>query len=273
MFRYSTTFIFLCVLATAIRGQSFATADSLFDAHDYKLAAVEYERCVFLSQSRSATHTALVRKAQCYKAMGEYGHAATTLERCAREYDDYGQLALCCYLNADFEGALSACEHCRMLKGGLDEDLLLLRVLALNGLQRYDSAHVAALQWSRRHLEASGEDLSPWVDSVYACLPRLKNENVAWYLSFVPGLGHLYAGKYGMGAAAFVLNAAVLGFGVWQVLEKYYLTAYLGGAGLLGTLYPGTMRSAAYYVRQYNYLRTTQFNDAFRLALPTFTAR
>ena len=253
MYRFFTTFIFLCALATVTKAQSFATADNLFTARDYERAAVEYERCVFLAESRTATHNALVKKAQCYKQLERYDRAAATLERCARDYDDYAQLALCHYLDANFVAAVSAVENCRMLADSVDKDVLLIQLLSLNELHRYDSAQAVAL-------EIVGHQL----DSCYAARPRLKKEKTAWYLSFVPGLGHIYAGQYGLGAAAFALNAAVLGFGVWQAFEGCWLTAYLGGAGLLSATYPGAMRSAEYYVRQYNYRRTSQFNTDLR---------
>ena len=253
MYKYFTTFIFLCVLATVTKAQSFSTADSLFAARDYERAAVEYERCVFLSETRATTHDALLRKAQCYKQVGCYDRAAATLERCARDNNDYAQLALCHYLAADFARAVAAVEDYRMLADTIDENVLLIQILALNELGRYDSALAIAQSFMGHRL-----------DSCYAARPHLKNEKTAWYLSLLPGLGHVYAGQVGLGIASFTMNAAVLGFAVWQVLEHCWLTAWLGGAGLLSATWPGSMRSAEYYVRKYNYSRSSQYNAELR---------
>lgn len=260
MYRYFTIFIFLCALATATNAQSFAKADSLFANGNYEQASVEYERCVYLSESREATHMALERKAECFKRLGEYGRVADVIERYASSYADLQQIALCRYLDGNYETAAFAVDRCEMLHDTLGEDMLLLKMLALNEQSLYDSAQAVARQLAERHLAVTGEDITYVIDSIYKNKPCLKSERLGWYLSLVPGLGHFYAGEYGLGAAAFLLNAACLGFGVWQVFEGCYITAYLGGAGMLSVTYPGAMRSATYYVQKANYERSSAFN-------------
>lgn len=262
MYKFFTIFIFLCALATATDAQSFARADSLFAAGDYELAAVEYERCVYLSESRDATRKALERRAESFKRLGNYGRAADALERYASSYADFQQLALCRYLGNDFSSAAFAVDRCEMLCDTLGEDMLLLKVLALNEQGLYDSARATSRHLVATHLAATGEDISYIIDSIYINRPRLKSETLGWYLSLVPGMGHIYAGEYGLGAAAFLMNAAALAFGVWQVLEGCYFTAYMGGAGLLSITYPGAMRSATHYIRKANYERMSAFNGS-----------
>lgn len=264
MYRYSTIFIFLCALVSAANAQSFSMADSLFAAGDYELAAVEYERCVYQSESRQATQQALRKKALCYKALNRYSRAAETQSRCTESYGDWLQLTLYSYLAADFSGAATAAANATMLCDTVGEDLMLLQMLALNELTLYDSARIVADKLVAHHLAATGDDISSIVDSIYSRQPSLKSEKLGWYLSFVPGLGHVYAGEVGLGLAAFAMNAAVLGFGVWQVFEGCYITAYMGGAGLLSVTYPGAMHSAAHYIKRTNYLRTSAFNNSLR---------
>lgn len=267
MSRFCTIFIFLCGLATATSAQSFAVADSLFGSADYVGAAVEYERCVFKAESRTAVRRALERKAECYKRLGLYGRAAGTVERYATAYGDYLQLALCRYLDADFAAAAEAAERGAMLCDTLGEDLLLLHLLSLNEQALFDSARAVGARLAAQHKANTGIDITPLLDSIYGRAPRLKNETLGWYLSFFPGLGHAYAGEYGLGAAAFVMNAACLAFGVWQVFEGCYITAYMGGAGLLSVTYPGAMRSATHYIRKANYKRTSAFNAGCKEAV------
>ncbi len=264
MYRYFTISIFLCVLATGVEAQSFAVADSLMAAGDYALAAVEYERCVYLSESREATRTALERKAECFKKAGNYRKAADITERYVSRYADFRQLALCRFLDNDFISAAFAVDRCEMVCDTLGEDMLLMKMLALNGQALYDSAHAVGMLLADRHRELTGSDMAPMIDSLYSKTPRLKKESLGWLLSLVPGLGHAYAGEYGLAAVAFLMNAAALGFGVWQVYEGCYITAWLGGAGLLSVTYPGAMRSAEYGVRKANYECTSTFNAACR---------
>ena len=267
MSRFCTIFIFLCGLLTATNAQSFAVADSLFAVADYELAAVEYERCVYLSESRETTHLALERKAECFKRMGNYGRAADVMERYAASYAELQQIALCRYLDGYFRDAAFAVDRCEMLHDTLGEDMLLLKLLALNEQALYDSARAVGRQLAARHAKATGEDISPLLDSIYGKKPCLKSETLGWYLSLVPGLGHAYAGEYGLGAAAFAMNAACLAFGVWQVFEGCYITAYMGGAGLLSVTYPGAMRSATHYIKKANYERTAAFNAGCKAAV------
>ena len=267
MYRYFTIFIFLCALLTVAEAQSTALADSLFAAGDYELAAVEYERCAYKAETRQTSIDALRRKAECFKRQARYGLAGDALQRCLTDYADYQQLALCRYLDGDFEDASFAVDRCEIVYDTLSEDMLLIKMMALNELALYDSARVVACHLATQHRAVAGVDIAPLVDSLYSSLPRLKNERLAWYLSLVPGLGHLYAGEYGLGAVAFAMNAALLAFGVWQVLEGCYITAYMGGAGLLSVTYPGSMRNAEYCVRRYNYKNTTAFNRGVKDAV------
>lgn len=264
MYRYYTIFIFLCGLATGINAQPSRLADSLFAIADYELAAVEYERCVYRAETREEVHQALVSKAECYKRLGRYGRAADALGRCATDYGDYLQLALCRYLDRDFAAASAAAERCTMLCDSVAEDILLVQMLALNEQSLFDSAATVGLRLAELHRLATGDDISLLIDSVFRSTPRLKSETLCWYLSLIPGLGHAYAGEYGLGLAAFAMNAAVLAFGVWQVYAECYVTAWLGGAGLLSVTYPGAMRSAEHYVRKANYERVLSFNNSTR---------
>ena len=259
MYRYFIIFIFLCATAIATEGQTFDRADSLRDAGHYRLAAVEYERCAYGAADRASRCEALRRKAQCLKADGQYVRAAETIGRYAGGYEDHCQQALCLLLGGRPAEAGQLLDQAALLDGRKGRELLLLKTLSLNEQGLYDSARATALQ-----LVSLLKEEPSAVDSAYSEMPHMKSERVAWGLSLVPGLGHLYAGDYVQGAVAFGLNAALLGFGVWQVLEKCYLTAYLGGAGLLSITYPGTMRSAEQTVREENARRRADYNGQLR---------
>ncbi len=264
MSKFYTIFIFLCAAVSAVSGQVFREADSLREAGNLALAAVEYERCAYQADSRDDFRQALQRKAQCYQALARYDRAAATVARYASCYEDYYRQMFYLYLDGKFQETAELAERTEMLYGHAGEDILLLRMLSLNELTLYDSAHVVALRLASLHAAEGHGDITDLIDSFYARTPRLKSENMAWWLSFCPGMGLAYAGEWWLGTVAFAINAAALGFGVWQVFEHCYVTAYMGGAGLLSATFPGQMHSAEYYVRKNNYRRSSAFNKSFK---------
>ena len=281
MFRFYIIFIFLCVVVSGVRSENlqpcnlnssdsaciFKKADDLFMQQNYELAAVEYERCFYLSSSKEISYKALQQKAICFKQTGDYSTAAATLERIAEDYGDYYQIALCYYLSDNFQKSKETIEKCRLYFDTLQEDMLLLEILTLNELNDYANAEKTAQELALRLKSSTNKDIMPYIDKLYSDLPKLKSEKTARILSFVPGLAHIYANEWGKGLTAFAINAAALGFGVWQVLDKCYITAYLGGAGLLSITYPGAMKNGVYEVRKYNYRKTLQFNQKFKQEL------
>lgn len=278
MSRFYIIFIFLCVTVSGVRSGTlqacnpdtldscriFQKADDLFRQQNYELAAAEYERCFYLSPSKEISYKALQQKAMCYKQTGNYEKAAFNLERIADAYEDYYQIALCYYLSNNFSKSLGTIDKCHLFFDSLQEDMLLLKILTLNELNKYEDSQKASEELANRLKNSTDKDIAPQINKLYSDLPKLKSEQTARILSFVPGLAHIYANEWGKGITAFALNAAALGFGVWQVLDKCYLTAYLGGAGLLSVTYPGAMKNGIYTVRKYNYNKTSQFNNNFK---------
>lgn len=145
---------------------------------------------------------------------------------------------------------------------------LLMQVLVYNELSRYQDAKIKAKQWVKT-LEEGNKDKTrvvdeKLIDDIYANIPKQKSEKIGKFLSYFPGLGHLYAGYPVEGIACFVLNASILTFGVYEAYNAYYLTAYLGGAGMLSGTYFGGYARANYLIRKHNYKVTKAFNDKVR---------
>ncbi len=267
MYKYFTIFIFLFATVIGVKSQDMREADSLLACGQNKLAAVEYERCAFEATSRKELCEALKRKVQCYRNEGRYDKAAETWERCATTQEDYFNYIMCLYLSDQYEKVIELAESCRLLFDSTDMRILLLEVLSLNETGSYGKAQGVAQEMARQ----SNID-GTIIDSIYKNCPKLKKEEVAMWLSIVPGLGHLYAGCYGKAVTAFLINAAALGFGLWQVFEKFYITAYIGGAGMLSITYLGNFKSANYYVRKSNYTKTIRFNkDCKKMLMEHFS--
>lgn len=272
MYRFYITFIFLCVThfagSLSAQNSSFcAKADSLFEEKNYRLACVEYERCFYLTSSQEQSYYALKQKSLCCKALQQYSKAADILLRVAKDYEDFYQISLCYYLGDDYAKSLEVVATAEMLFDTIKEDIVLIKLLAQNELQDYDNAKLTAKTLNTLHVKSVNEDLTPLIDSLYAQLPKKKSERVAEILSFIPGLGQIYAGEYLQGLAALGLNAVALGFGVWQIFDKCYITAYVGGVGGLSMVYPGARTSGVNSVKKYNYRQFQQFNTQFKTIL------
>lgn len=275
MFRYFIISIFLCATAIVANGQDFRLADSLREAGNLSRAAVEYERCHYLATSAAESQMALHSKAECYKQMHCFGQAAATLQRCAESLDDYLQLTLCLYLSGQFEQAVATAEEAILscnndssalssTQSRIPTDLLLIETLALNEMHCYDSAYAVALRMAATLPPEQADSLRTSIENCYRHTPALKKESTARWLSLCPGAGHLYAGYPVEAVAAFVINAAALGFGIWQLFEHCYITAYIGGAGLLGATWPGSILSAEQHARKSNVQRSARFNRQCR---------
>lgn len=267
MFKSSTISIFLFAIAIVANAQDFHRADSLMQIGNYELSAIEYERCYYTSVSAEYSKIALLRKAECYKKMQNYTQAAATLKRCAETYDELLQTTLCLYLSGQFAAAVENAENICLTFDTVSSDLLLLQTLSLNEMGLYDSAHAVALRLAATLPPEESDNMRALVDDSYSHAPQLKNENTARWLSIIPGLGHLYAGYPLEAATAFVINSAALGFGIVQIFNRCYITAYIGGAGLLSATYPGSMRSAEQHTKNKNQQLSTQFNQQCRKRL------
>jgi tetratricopeptide (TPR) repeat protein len=245
----------------------FSVAGKYFTEQNYKMAIVEYERCFYNSTSREISYHALKQKALSYKLLGDYLESALTLERIAIEYEDYYQIALCYYLSNNFAKTIETITKCELYFDTIQENILLLKVLALNEVNNYKDAQLTAEELANKIESTLGKDIKPLIDSLYSDLPKLKSERIATKLAYFPPLAHFYANQYANGLIALGLNAIALGFGVWQIVDKCYLTAYIVGFGALTNTYPGTKANGVQQVKKYNYKKTRQFNDNFKQTL------
>lgn len=258
MYRYCIIFIFLCATVSVTNAQNLA--DSLFASGSYSKAAMEYERLIFNATSRDEVNLNIIKKARCQKAQKQYADAANTLQRTMLTPEILPELFTCLYLSEQYENATRLIEEYASENDTLETSLLLGYIFLLNEQYRYEESHKAATSLAETVQTTSGYDLKALVDSIYSKVPKQKSENTAQWLAFIPGLGHLYAGYPLEAFTALLINGAALGFGVWQVFEKCYVTAYLCGAGMLATTYPGNITSARKHVAKRNYKNNSQFN-------------
>lgn len=269
-------FIFLLELPLAY-SQQFEIAEEYFAKEDLDNALLEYERVFYFSQDAVVQKQALKHKAHIYKIKEDYLKSAYTLQRIPlydmslEERDSvFYQMLLCFYFADDFSKARQTMLSMDLnLQENPSKDLLLVEILNLNELKDYATAYNKLLEYENKVTYLTNED-KHLLDSLYTHQPKQKSEKKARHLSFFPGLGHVYSGYWFEGITAFVINAGVLTFGIYQAWHKDYLTAWIGGAGILAAAYTGQQKRAVYLATKYNYLKTKDFNAKIKNILLNF---
>ncbi|MBR1769615.1 MAG: hypothetical protein IJ748_04065 [Bacteroidales bacterium] len=214
------------------------------------------------------------KKAEVFKCRKEYGKAAFTLRRIPPYSLSQGekdtlayQVLLYYYLEDNFSEAE---KYIKTLDLNVSENpssqLLLIEILLLNELKEYTSAYEKLIAYEEKTGNFSAES-KKCLDSLYSHIPKLKSETKAKNLSLFPGLGQIYAGYYTEGIFAFGLNAAILSFGVYELWHKDFVTAWIGGAGILSATYLGQQKQAVYLAQKRNYKRLSEFNKKIKTVI------
>lgn len=244
---------------------------------DFAQAALEYERAVFQDHN---SNNAMFRRVQCFKQMGQFDKASEELLRVRLFTLDQSQMAdyfyekiLCYYLSGAFLEAQSTIEdmYLSLPDSTLTAPTLIVQTLLYNELQQWDKAQQKALLYAKTFPSSQRESKEAIIKQLYAKenLPKLKREKLGKVLAFVPGLAHIYAGHWAEGSVSFLLNSAILAFGVYQVWQGYYITGYLLGAGTLSATYLGGFSRSAQLLQEYNKKSICSFNDHAKKILLT----
>ena len=235
-------------------------ADSLFSAGEFFSAAIEYERSYFLSDNHLQKTLANLSKARAFKQTGRYEKARTDLQRSlpyagpdSLRFQVLYEMAFCSFMAGDHTGAASYVRQARHFFPGLGEDLWLLYALTLVQLE----------EWSRlgEFLEGLAPGGIPVQESreVFAdiaartsaeALPRTREpERARMMATFVPGLGHFYAGEPGKG----ILNASsqLTSLGIFGLLawNGFYVAGVAVGLTMFQSFYFGGIRQAGELAR------------------------
>ena len=205
--------------------------------------AVEYERAVYSGASLEEANAALMGKARCYKALGRYAEASSTLARIRmfaltpeERQEVLFQQELCRFMGGEFEQAAAMVEEVEPVS----QDVLLF-----NGTN-----------------PRLGELLK-----FYEGHPRVKSEKTATVLSFVPPLAHFYNEAYGEGLLSAGLNAASVGIIVANLVGGYWISGILGGGIALDYTLMGNRERNAFLVHKNNTNGPIAFGERLRALL------
>lgn len=252
------------------QGNVFQRADSLFQAKNYTLARVEYERIIFENNSPGIRAEAGIKKADCLKMTGDYAEAASALNAVnistlpdAVRYQILFQSALDAYLAHDPDDAFSGLERISHFypDSAQKQDLLFLKILSLNELRRWKEADTVYQEFMTRfNHEAS-------LSNPYLNIPKLKDplkaEKLSAYLPFT-GAGLFYAGDVKEGILNVVLQLGFISFGAYSMLMERYITGALIGVGGYAAFYKGGERRAKRFAEKNNEKKVIVFNTKVR---------
>lgn len=260
---------FLCA-TYSIKAQNIHVAS---DPSEYRQEALEYERQIFENQGGSDVNELLLKKALTYKYANDFNEAHLTLKRLNpasvssdKQIRIYYEKILIAYLSSNYSDAQFELLNMRLATQDtlMDQQILLLKILVLNELQRWPEAKIAAIHYIKRYkLNIDAEKLYGFLKK-----PVLKKQRKAEILyTFIPSAGFFYAGYPGKGFINLGLMLTFAAFGVYNVVEGYYITSFFAGFAMTQVFYLGGQRYTDELIIRKNKEITKKHNERIKASL------
>lgn len=260
---------------------SIQKADSLFEQKTYTIAATEYERCYFFINNDSVRFNMVLKRANCFKANGDYFEAYKNLYRLLDNslLNDslrsviWYECAFNLYLSKYYNDAEKFCLKIAGLPVTTKQSVNanLLYGLILNEKNDYLQAGYKFTDYiNQADLAASKKDSLRKIVAVNykkENYPKLKSLKKARRLSkVIPGAGLFYAGKPGKALTNISLQLLAVGYTGLNVYVGNYITAATAGIHIIRLFYTGGVNQLNEIVPLQNYKRSRKFNDEFKNA-------
>lgn len=224
--------------------------------------------------NRIQKNNVLLKKTECYKQLGENNLAFETIDRIplfgltdSIRFEILFQKALCAYLSEQFTLANSYLIQIQSISLVKIKNNFLkvnfLQILVFNEQRNWTASKeiLISIKDSLNNIEHYDILVSNYSKKN---IPKMRNKETQFWISFLPGAGIAYAGKPIEGIFNFTINAAALAFGVYQVYYKYYLTGYFGSTFLLQKFYMGGRKRGEFLLEKRNYLKAKDFNEKIK---------
>ncbi len=270
------TFIFLCVtftISSQNNNYSLEYCQELLNNNKHTECIIECERVLFYSSLPEDQKKALYLKGLSLKQQLDFNKAAETFNQIritsisdTLYTNKFYEESLCNYLAGNFETALTNINQYEYLSSNkiIPGSILMVKILCLNSMFEFEEAKNTTLTLIRNnHLDST---LICDTKDLYRRknYPRKKNPETAKNLSMVmPGLGHIYSGRWVEGSISFVLNAGALTFGIYNIYINYYFTGYVIGFTLLNKFHSGGMKRSYILAETKNERNISHFNKRF----------
>lgn len=267
--KYFWIFAFLLnPLFTNSQSLSSTKANELYDAGNYKMAALEYERIAYNSDSSTERTEALLKKSYCLKMDNDFEQAQSTLIRInTRGLNDsirylvYYEKALLSYLTGDFSSASSEINKLEFFieDSAMANQALFLKILVFNEQGKWEESKAAFKKYS------AAFNLNIDADSLYSEIDDLKSERKAKILSaIIPGSGQIYGGKPFNGITNIVLEGLAVAFTTYCFVNGIYVSGIISGTNYIFRFYIGGIKNSGNIVMQRNKLKTKEFTETIR---------
>lgn len=267
MIRFWLTCIYLFV-AFSINAQ-IDYAESIYETGNYELAAVEFERAIYLSADQSEKNKAILGKVNSLKQQQRFKEAYyTTLRGNTYSPDSTinGQIRyesiLTAYLGELYNDGYNQFKQLKYFhKNQLVTDRArIIAVLCLNELGRWDEA-AEILTFINRKYELK-IDLTEIYDS--RKYPKIRDlEKQQFGLALFPSFILLREGELVSGLGSMLLKGMVLSYNVYHLINGYYLNALLAG-GAYALLYAGSTSNASDALIINNNRKLQKYNTLLR---------
>lgn len=202
------------------------------------------EREIYAADTPAVHNSAVMKKVEVRKQQGLYKEALSELSRVyvyalgeEEMADYYYQRALVSYLAGDFELSLATIDEANIYLTHHPAAPMMLLVEALAAGERGEWSRSQAAAEAYVAQMANNQELEAHLQALYNDTPTLRNPEVAYWLSLLPGLGQFYAGEVWSGLVSLVANGALVAFGVSEMLAGEWLSGWIVGCGGLSTSY------------------------------------
>lgn len=259
------------MVAATSDSQVLAKADSLFQAGDFFVASIAYERAFYQATDMHVRTLANLGKVQANKQLGNYQKALDDIQRSLTYTADpevrlqvIYEAAMCAYLAGAYRESLM---HIHLINHqyrdkAVHKKLRLLEGLNLVQLEEWDNlidfvndqTHGVNARVVLDAVASLHDQLDP------EARPTVKKPQKARLLStFIPGMGHLYAGDPGKAFLNASSQALSLGTAALLLLNGYYIGTVTLGLNLFQSFYFGGIRQAGTLAESRNERMTERY--------------
>jgi hypothetical protein len=270
--RYCLICVFLC---KGFQGRteipsSTAYADSIYNAGNYSLAALEYERIFFSTEDVGEQSTALLKKSYCLKNLSQYDNANSTLNRIntnvlsdSLQFAVRYEKALDSFLGGNYYDAQGFLFEINLyIKDTiLKEKCLFLEILTENELLNWDKADSLFNQYLLvNKIIIDSAELKAMLKR-----PKLLNPKTAKIISYIiPGSGQIMSGHICRGLTSIVFEGSAAAFTYLSIKNGFYISGFTTGLGIFQMFYLGGTRYAYYLANQKNKKKIQAHNKKIR---------
>ena len=254
----------------------FHTPDSLMETGQWREACLEYEKIIFLYESREIQTHALLQKAECYKKQHDFAQASKTLNRIyifglpdSVLFKTKYEKAFVFYLNQEPGKAIVELQSLQTKEWETEATarILFLSSISYLSLHQWEPSKMTAITFVKTILpeQTSHSLYVAKLEELFSekNIPRQLSATKAKNMSrFFPGGGQFYTGKIGEGLVSLGLHASLLYFGIDQFGQHFYFTGYTAGFGLLQRIYTGNLQRVQNLVAEVNTEKNNQFYNA-----------